>query len=102
MSADLIESANDFHVHVDLPGAENLDISVDNGVLSISAERKVMHEIDSDIAHTVERSSGRVRRSLILPHNADGDQAKAKYADGVLTITMPKKESSKRTKLRIE
>lgn len=102
MSADLIESENDFHVHVDLPGVENLEISVDNGILSISAERKVLHEIDNDIAHTVERSYGKVKRRVVLPNNADGDRATAKYKDGVLSVSLPKKEPSKRTKLNIE
>lgn len=102
MSADLIETDSDFQVHVDMPGAENLDISVDNGVLSISAERKVSHERDTDIAHTVERSYGRVQRRVALPSNADGDRATAKYQNGVLTVTMPKKEPSKRARLRIE
>jgi HSP20 family protein len=102
MSADLIESENDFHVHVDLPGAENLDISVDNGMLTISAEKKIMHEKDTDITHTVERSYGKVKRRVALPPNADADRASAKYRDGVLTISMPKREPSSRAKLRIE
>ncbi|RYH29384.1 Hsp20/alpha crystallin family protein [archaeon] len=102
MSADLIESENDFHVHVDIPGAENLEISVDNGILTISAERKVKHEIDNDIEHTIERSFGKVKRRLALPPNAIGDNAKATYKDGVLTVTMPKSvESRKRKKLTI-
>eukprot|EP01039_Chlorochromonas_danica_P011065 gene11065-12324_t len=102
MSADLIESDNDFHVHIDLPGAENLEMSVDNGILSISAQRKVLHEMDNDIVHTVERSYGKVKRRVVLPSNADADRATAKYKDGVLSVSMPKKEPSKRTKLNIE
>lgn len=102
MSADLIESDNDYHVHVDIPGAENLDISIDGGVLTISAERKGKHDMDNDIAHTVERSMGKVKRRLGLPRNADGDKAKATYKDGVLTVSMPKTlESRKRVKLAI-
>jgi HSP20 family molecular chaperone IbpA len=102
MSADLIESENEYKVHVDLPGAENLDISVDNGMLTISAEKKVKHNIDTDITHTVERSYGKVKRRVSLPSDADADRASAKYRDGVLTISMPKKESPAHSKIRIE
>ena len=103
MSADLIESENDFHVHVDLPGVENIDINTDNNFLTISADRKVLHEMDSDIAHTVERSFGKVNRRLPIPRNADVDNAKAKFRDGVLTVTFPKKEPSAPVKkLRVD
>lgn len=103
MSADLIESENDFHVHVDLPGAENIDINTDNNFLTITADRKVRHEIDSDIAHTVERSFGKVKRRLPIPGNADVENAKAKFRDGVLTVTFPKKAPSAPTKkIRID
>jgi HSP20 family protein len=103
MSADLIESENDFHVHVDLPGVENIDINTDNNFLTITADRKVLHEIDSDVAHTVERSSGKVKRRLPIPRNADVEHAKAKFRDGVLTVTFPKKEpSAPAKKIRVD
>lgn len=103
MSADLIEAENEFHVHVDLPGVENIDINTDNNFLTITADRKVLHEIDNDIAHTVERSFGKVKRRLPIPKNADVDNAKAKFRDGVLTVTFPKKEpSASIKKLRID
>ena len=102
MSADLIESEKDFHVHVDIPGAENLEITVDHGILTISAERKLKHEIDNDIAHTVERSHGKVKRRLSIPANVNSDHATATYKDGVLSVTMPKTaDSNKRKKLTI-
>lgn len=101
--ADLIESENDFQVYADLPGAENLDISMENGILSISAERKeVLHDKDNDIAHTVERRYGKVNRRMVLPSNAESDRATARYKDGVLSISMPKKDVSNRKKLNIE
>lgn len=101
MSADIIESEKDYKVHVDLPGAENMDISLDNGMLSISADRKVMHEVSSDVVHKIERSYGKVRRNLVIPSDADADKAAARYIDGVLTVTIPKKEGSKRARIEI-
>lgn len=103
MTADLIESENDFHVHVDLPGVENLDISTENNELIISADRKVMHEVDSDILHSVERSYGKVKRRIPIPEQADADRASAKFEHGVLTVTFPKKEGTpaRRKKINI-
>ena len=101
LSTDLIESDSDFHVHVDMPGVESIDIDASNGVLTISADKKIMHEIDTDIAHRVERSVGKVRRRLPLPSNADLDNATAKFVDGVLTVTVPKKSGSQAKKLAI-
>lgn len=92
MSADLVESENDFHLHVDLPGVENLEINTDNQVLSISAERKLQHEQDTAVTHTRERSYGKVTRRLRIPANGDLDHATAKYRDGVLNVVIPKRE----------
>jgi HSP20 family protein len=101
MSADIIESETDFHVHVDMPGVENIDVQIDSGYLTIAADRRIMHERDSDIAHTVERSFGKVKRRLPLPSNADVDNARARFVDGVLTVSFPKTESSHVKKLVI-
>lgn len=92
MSADLIESDNDYHLHVDMPGVENLNITSENRVLTVTAERKVKHENDNNLTHSIERSYGKVKRTFNLPLNADTDLASAKYIDGVLTISLPKKE----------
>jgi HSP20 family protein len=91
MAADLIETDTDFHIHADLPGVENLDISVKDGHLLMKAERKITHEVDTDLVHSVERSYGKVQRQILLPENADGDKAFAKYKNGVLTVSIPKK-----------
>ncbi len=91
MSVDFIESENDYNIHVDIPGVENLDINTDNQTLTIEADRKVAHEEDTDIAHTRERSYGKVRRRIRIPGNGDVVQATAKYKNGVLTVSIPKK-----------
>ena len=93
MAADLIETDTDFHIHADLPGVENLDISVKDGFLLMKAERKITHEVDTDLVHSFERSYGKVSRQIILPDNADGDKAAAKYKNGVLTVSIPKRVS---------
>lgn len=94
LSADVLENDNDYQVHVDLPGVDkaDLDISFNEGVLSISAERKEVQETKKDKFHKVERSFGKVQRSIRLPKNADVSNAQASLKDGVLTVTIGKKE----------
>lgn len=94
MSADLIEQENDYQIHVDIPGVENLEITTEGNYLTITADRNVKHEQDSAVAHTVERSYGKVRRRLLIPSNANADAARAQFRDGVLTVTLPKTEPS--------
>ena len=90
MSADLIESDSDYHVHADLPGVEDLDVTIRDRVLCMKAERKAAHEVDNDYVHSFERSYGKVQRQILLPANADVDHAQAKFRNGVLTVSFPK------------
>lgn len=96
LSTDLIESETDFHVHVDLPGvaANDLDITCANGMLTIRAERKEVHEVDTDTVHRTEKNYGKVQRNLALPRNADITNANAKLESGVLTVSFPKLEGA--------
>jgi len=93
MNTDLVESEKDFYVHVDLPGVEptDLDVSIADKFLVLKAERKQSHEEKTGRIHTMERSFGSVQRRIRLPNNADLDQAKSTFKNGVLSITFPKK-----------
>ena len=62
--------------------------------LNIKAERKVVHDSTNDMVHSVERSYGKVQRQLLLPLNADLDNSKSDFRNGVLTITFPKKDAA--------
>jgi len=103
LSADLIESETDYQVHVDLPGVnkEDLDISFSDGCMTIKAERKEVQEVNSDRVHKVERSFGKVQRTMMLPKNADCDQASASLKDGVLAVAFPKREIKKTKKITV-
>ena len=93
MGTDLIESDTDFHVHVDLPGVnpEDLEVTIQDKFLCLKAERKYVHEENTDKVHSMERSFGTVQRKIRIPNNADMDQVATVMKNGVLTITMPKK-----------
>ena len=94
LRADIIESLNDYHVHLDLPGvhANDLDVTIANGFLTIKAERKQVHEEDNDFTHRVERSYGKVQRSVAIPLNADAENAQARFENGVLTVKFNKRQ----------
>jgi HSP20 family protein len=103
LSADLIESDNEFKIHADLPGVnkEDLDISFNEGQMTIKAERKEVHEENTDQVHRYERSFGKVQRTMTIPRNADMEKAQACLKDGVLTIVFPKLENKTPNKLQI-
>ncbi|NNU17540.1 Hsp20/alpha crystallin family protein [Parvularcula sp. ZS-1/3] len=96
-AVDFTEKNGAFSVSIDLPGADEKDIDVElNGNrLSISAERSREEEVERDGFHQIERSFGRVRREVILPDDVDGSKVDAKFANGVLTLVLPKTETAK-------
>ena len=81
-----------YHVEVDLPGIkkEDVDISVDGNVLSISGERKVKKEIKEEDYYKVESQYGKFSRSFTLPEKVDVEDIHAESGDGVLEIVIPK------------
>ncbi|KAL7750339.1 hypothetical protein RI367_004111 [Sorochytrium milnesiophthora] len=90
---DVTETEKEFTVHADLPGIpkENVNITIDDDLLTISAERKDDREQKDAERHIVERSYGKFQRTLRLPHNVDQENAKAAFDNGVLTLTLGKK-----------
>ncbi|KAL4610489.1 hypothetical protein ACB092_08G053900 [Castanea dentata] len=82
----------------DLPGLkkEEVKVEVEEGrILQISGERSKEQEDKNDKWHRIERSIGKFLRKFRLPENAKMDQAKASMENGVLTVTVPKKEEKK-------
>lgn len=100
MAVDVKETENTYEVKADLPGISKPDInvSVDKHVLTISVESKGEKKEDKDEEgvkyHRVERHSSFVSRSLRMPTNADLDNIKAKFDNGVLTLDVPKKQTN--------
>jgi HSP20 family protein len=101
LSADLIESDTDYHVHADLPGVEDLTIEIVGRTLVIKAERKVVHDTEADTVHSVERSFGKVQRQILLPVNADIDNAASRFVNGVLTVSFPKRSAGTQVTKRL-
>jgi HSP20 family protein len=100
---DLVESGDHFVLRADLPGLseEDVNIEVEDRVLTISGERKAEHEVNKDGYHRVERAFGAFSRSLTLPEGIDADAVQASFDRGVLEVRIPKPEERKPRKITI-
>ena len=98
---DLVETDNDFVLRADLPGVAEGDVNIEleDNVLTVSGERKSEHEERKEGYYRVERASGRFSRSLTLPEGVDADAIKASFEKGVLEIRIPKPEEGKPRKV---
>ena len=101
---DIYETpANDVVVKAELPDMKREDIRVtfENDVLTIEGERKLPADVGRDQYHRAERSHGAFRRSFTMPSFVDAARVAAGYQDGVLTITLPRREESKPRQIQV-
>ncbi|MFQ5704524.1 MAG: Hsp20/alpha crystallin family protein [Gemmatimonadales bacterium] len=105
---DVQETEDGLHVSTELPGIKSQDVkvTVDDGVLTISGEKKREIEKGSNKDgvgyHLVERHYGRFERSFTLPRAVDADKVEARFEDGVLNIDLPKTEQAKPKQIAIK
>lgn len=90
------EAKNNYYIRAELPGVkgEDLDITITGDSLAIAGERKIAAEKEGARYHRREREGGKFSRMITLPGQVDPDKAVATCADGVLTIVLPKAEST--------
>jgi len=100
---DLVETEDDFVLKADLPGLSESDVNIEleDNVLTISGERKAEHEQRKEGYYRVERSFGSFARSLTLPEGVDPDKVRASFDRGVLEVRIPKPEERKPRKVTI-
>jgi HSP20 family protein len=100
---DLVETDDHFVLRADLPGLseEDVNIEVEDRVLTISGERKAEHELSKEGYHRVERAFGSFSRALTLPEGIDPDAVAATFDRGVLEVRIPKPEQRKPRKVTI-
>jgi len=103
-SVDISETADSFIVRAELPGMkkEDIELEVENNVLSIRGERKFEKTDEGENYHFMERSYGSFYRSFTLPKNVDSETIGAEYKDGMLVVSIPKKEEVKPKKVEIK
>jgi HSP20 family protein len=103
-SIDVSETKGELVVKAELPGIEpkDMNISLNEGVLTIKGEKKQEKEEKEEGYHLVERSYGSFTRSIRLPREVQGEKINASYKDGVLKITLLKTEEAKKKEIKIK
>ena len=96
-AVDIYEDEENFLLKLELPemSKEDIKVNLNENVLSISGERRFENEDKRDGYHRVERSYGQFYRSFTLPPNVNAEAINAEYKDGVLRLSLPKKEEAK-------
>ncbi|MGC3957701.1 MAG: Hsp20/alpha crystallin family protein [Verrucomicrobiota bacterium] len=100
---DVYEDKDNYVVKAEVPGLKKEDIivSLQDGTLSISGERKSETKHEEASVYRTERSFGRFQRTVALPTAVEADKVKAAYKDGILTITVPKAEEAKPKQIKV-
>ena len=101
---DICETEDSLVLKAELPGIkpEAVEIRVEDSTLHLKGERKFEKEIKEENLHRVERSYGTFSRTFTLPSSIDSDKVKAEYQNGILTLTMPKREEAKPRTIKID
>jgi HSP20 family protein len=94
---NVTQDTDRFYVHAEVPGikADELSISAVKNRLSIAGKREIPSENERVSYHRKERAEGAFNRTLTLPTELDVEHIEARYADGILTLTLPKSEAAK-------
>jgi HSP20 family protein len=103
-AVDIFESGNEYLIKLELPevGREDVKINLHDQTLTISGERKIENEDKRDGYHRVERSYGQFYRSFTLPPNVNPEAINAQFKDGVLRLTLPKREEAKPKQIEVK
>ena len=102
-AVDIYEQNGNIVLQAELPGLDpkEVDVRVENNVLTLRGQRKLEESVNQDSYHRVERSYGSFTRSFTLPNVIDTEKIQANYKDGVLRLTLPTKEEAKPKQIAI-
>lgn len=101
---DIYEEKDAIYVKTELPGVkpEQVQLHVENNILTLTGERKLANEENREGYHRVERTYGTFTRSFALPNNVASDQVEAEMTDGVLTVKIPKRAEAQPKKIAVK
>jgi HSP20 family protein len=101
---DIYEDQDGIRLHADVPGVDqkDLDVKVENRMLTLRGERKLAQEEKKENYHRIERSYGAFTRSFMLPEYADADKVEAAFKNGVLEVKIPKREEKRPKQIKVE
>ncbi|HKQ98999.1 MAG TPA: Hsp20/alpha crystallin family protein, partial [Candidatus Polarisedimenticolia bacterium] len=94
---DVVEEGDNLVFRAELPGVarEEIDVKVENGILTLRGEKRQEKETTTESTHRVERVYGTFHRAFTLPSSVDAEKIQARYKDGVLELVLPKAEEAK-------
>ncbi len=101
---DIYETEKEIVLKADLPDvkAEDVDIRLENNVLTLRGERRFEKDVKEENYYRVERQYGSFSRTFSLPGTVDADKIDARYENGVLHVTLPKREEARPKQIRIK
>ena len=101
---DIFERQDHLVIRAEVPGVqkEDMDVRIENGVLTLNGERKQETDVKEENSHRTERVFGTFTRSFSLPTTVDAAKVTATYKDGVLEVTVPKAETAKPKSIEIK
>lgn len=101
---DVEERDDSYLVHLEVPGVkpEDIEVTMEEGMLTVSGERKFYDDRDEEGFRRVERRFGRFHRALRLPSPVAADKVEASYSDGILEITVPKAAEARPQRIEIK
>jgi len=101
---DIFETENDIVLKAELPGVDpkDVEVKVEDNTLYLKGERKFEKEVKDESYHRIERSYGSFARSFSLPNSINAEKVKAEYKDGLLMLTLPKREEAKPKTIKID
>ena len=102
-NVDIFENKENLVLEADLPGLsrEDFDLSIENNVITLKGERKFEKKAEGDNYHRVERSYGAFTRSFTLPQTVSAEGATAEFKNGILYVSLPKREETKARKIEV-
>jgi len=102
-NVDIYENKDQIVLEAELPGMnrEDFDLSIENNIITLRGERRFEKKDDGDNYHRVERAYGTFTRSFTLPQTVSAETAAAEYKNGVLRVTLPKREEVKARRIEV-
>ena len=103
-TCDIYETDNEIVVKAELPEVkkEDVNVSIENNILTLRGERKLSEETKKGNYHRLERSYGEFSRSFSLPSFVDAGKVNAEFKDGMLRVTLPKREEAKPKQIEVK
>jgi len=103
-AVNILEKENEIVISADLPGlkAEDVEVTIENSVLTLKGERALEEALEGETYHRVERSYGSFDRSFKVPNTVDPKKIEARFINGEMTVILPKRDESKPRSVKIK